>query len=103
MAATVSPEAQKEADDIFKTRCTPCHGAAGKGDGVAAASLNPKPRDYTSREWQASVTDADIERVIVQGGAAVGKSPLMVPNLDLATKPEVVAALRAKIRAFATQ
>ena len=25
-----------------------CHGASGKGDGVAAAALNPKPADWTS-------------------------------------------------------
>jgi mono/diheme cytochrome c family protein len=33
---------------IFKANCTFCHGAAGKGDGAAGASMNPKPRDLTS-------------------------------------------------------
>ena len=28
--------------------CAPCHGQDGKGDGPAAASLNPKPRDFHS-------------------------------------------------------
>jgi len=98
---TISAAAQAEGDEIFKVRCSVCHGLTGKGDGMAAAALNPKPRDYTSAEWQASVTDADIEKIIVQGGAAVGKSSLMAPNPDLATKPDVVAALRVKIRSFA--
>lgn len=33
-------------ESIFKMDCAPCHGLDGKGDGPAAASLNPKPRDY---------------------------------------------------------
>jgi mono/diheme cytochrome c family protein len=31
-----------------ETNCVTCHGASGKGDGVAAAALNPKPADWTS-------------------------------------------------------
>jgi mono/diheme cytochrome c family protein len=31
-----------------QTNCVTCHGASGKGDGVAAAALNPKPADWTS-------------------------------------------------------
>jgi mono/diheme cytochrome c family protein len=30
------------------TNCVTCHGAGGKGDGVAAAALTPKPADWTS-------------------------------------------------------
>ena len=39
--------------------------------------------------------------VIVEGGPAIGKSPLMAPNADLKDKPEVVKALVAKVRSFA--
>jgi mono/diheme cytochrome c family protein len=34
---------------IFNTTCVSCHGADGKGDGVAGATLNPKPRNFTSQ------------------------------------------------------
>ena len=77
-----------------------CHGAGGKGDGQAAAALNPKPRNYTDKAWQATVPDAEIEKAILEGGAAVGKSNLMPPNPDLKDKPDVVRALRAKVRSF---
>src|SRR5690349_8195591 len=30
----------------FSTTCASCHGADGKGDGVAGATLNPKPRNF---------------------------------------------------------
>jgi hypothetical protein len=36
----------------------------------------------------------------VYGGAAVGRSPAMVGNPDLADKPDVVSALRAMVREF---
>ncbi|MBI4817927.1 MAG: c-type cytochrome [Deltaproteobacteria bacterium] len=87
-----------EADMIFNTRCATCHGPQGKGDGAAAAALNPKPRSFADAEWQKTVTDEHIGTVIVKGGAAAGKSPLMAPNPDLEAKPEVVKALVARVR-----
>lgn len=82
----------------FEQRCTPCHGATGNGDGPASASLTPKPRNYTDKEWQASVNDEYIEKIIKFGGAAVNKSPAMPSNPDL--DPATVAALRDIVRAF---
>jgi mono/diheme cytochrome c family protein len=38
---------------LAETNCISCHGASGKGDGVAAAALNPKPADWTSPKVQA--------------------------------------------------
>jgi mono/diheme cytochrome c family protein len=89
------------ADLIFSTRCATCHGQDGKGDGPAAQALNPKPRNYSDPEWQKSVTDAQIKKTIVEGGAAVGKSPLMAPNADLADKPVVLDELVKIVRGFA--
>ena len=90
----------QSAENIFATRCATCHGQDGKGAGPASAALNPKPRDYTNQEWQKSVTDDHIKKTIVEGGASVGKSPLMVPNPDLANQPEVVDGLVHIIRNF---
>lgn len=96
----VSAEAQKEADTVYTTLCSTCHGMNGSGDGPAAAAFNPKPANYASAEFQKSVTDEEIARAIVEGGPAVGKSPLMPPNPQLKSKPEVVQALVNKVRAF---
>lgn len=57
--------------------CVVCHGESGKGDGVGAAALDPKPRNYTDAAWQASVTDKHIKDVIMKGGAANGLSEAM--------------------------
>jgi cytochrome c551/c552 len=91
----------EEAKNLFQMRCAICHGQSGKGDGPGAASLDPKPRDYTNKEWQASVTDEDLRKIIVGGGQSVGKSPIMPPNPDLGQKPEVLSGIIAIIRGFA--
>jgi len=97
-AEQIPPAATQEAQQIFNSRCTMCHGAAGKGDGPAAAALKPQPRDLSDPAWQKSVTDQQIEQIIVGGGPAVGKSPLMPANADLRTKPDVVRALVVLVR-----
>ncbi len=101
--AAAAGDAAAEAKSLFKTRCVICHGENGKGDGPTAAALNPKPRNYTDAAWQKSVTDADLAKIIVEGGQAVGKSPLMPANPDLKAKPEVVNELVKIIRSFAPQ
>jgi mono/diheme cytochrome c family protein len=56
----------KDAQVLYKTYCTPCHGNKGKGDGPAAASLNPKPADHTSALVQ-SETDGSLFWRISEG------------------------------------
>jgi cytochrome c553 len=94
--ATISPEAR----EAFNTRCASCHGTEGKGNGPAAAALNPKPRDYTDKNWQKSVTDEQIKKTITMGGAAVGKSPIMPASPDLESNPQMLDGLVAIIRQF---
>jgi len=102
-AESLPPAAVKEAQEIYATRCNMCHGPAGKGDGPAGAALSPKPRDLGDPTWQKSVTDEHIEKIILSGGPAVGKSPLMPANPDLSGKPDVIKALRAMVRGFGGQ
>ncbi len=99
-AAPAPADPAAEARKIFDTRCAACHGKSGTGNGAAAVNLPVKPRNYTDAAWQASVKDDYLMKVIVEGGASVGKSPLMAPNLDLEGKPKVVAELVKIVRAF---
>lgn len=99
--AVVDPAvARAEAEKIFAERCATCHGTQGAGDGPASAGLVPKPRNLQDPAWQQTVSDAHIEKIVQYGGAAVGRSPAMPGNPDLMSRPEVVAALRAQIRAL---
>jgi mono/diheme cytochrome c family protein len=97
-AAAPSAGAVEEAKQIFSTRCFTCHGSEGAGDGPGSVALTPKPRNFQDGAWQDSVTDEHIEKIIMYGGAAVGRSPTMPGNPDLMSKPEVVRALVAHVR-----
>ena len=57
--------------------CASCHGPLGKGDGPAAAALDPKPRDLSDAKYVSTISDEQIFKTVKEGGAAVGKSPLM--------------------------
>jgi mono/diheme cytochrome c family protein len=63
--------------ETFQTTCAACHGAEGKGDGVAAAALDPKPRNLSDAAIVSALTDEHLYKVISEGGAAVGLSPMM--------------------------
>lgn len=95
-----SAQAVAEASQIFANRCTPCHGSTGGGDGPASQSLNPHPRNFHDKAWQAQVADEHLEKIVQYGGAAVGKSPAMPANPDLQSKPQVIQALIQKVRSF---
>src|ERR671937_901010 len=69
----------EEGKKVYMQFCASCHGQSGKGDGPAAAALNPKPRDHTDRQYMSSLSDDQLFKVIKEGGASVGKSPLMPP------------------------
>jgi len=61
----------------YDANCTGCHGATGKGDGVAAAALNPKPQDHTDGKMMNALSDKYLFDIIKDGGAAVKKSKIM--------------------------
>jgi mono/diheme cytochrome c family protein len=97
-SVTISDGARAEAESIYGERCVACHGDSGDGNGPGAANLNPKPENFHNRNWQHATSDAQIAKAIVYGGQSVGLSASMAPNPDLASKPEVVAALVERIR-----
>ena len=70
----------------------------GGGDGPAAGVLNPKPRDHINKEYMSQMSDDDLLKVIKNGGASIGKSPLMPPwgaSLKDDQINDVIAYIRA--------
>jgi len=49
----------EQGEKIAQINCVSCHGAKGKGDGVAAVALNPKPADWTAGHVQ-NETDGEL-------------------------------------------
>lgn len=74
-----------EGEGVYKANCAACHGATGKGDGPAAGVLKPPPRDHTDRAYMDTLTDDDLKKVIVMGGAIKGR-PLMPSHPQLRGK-----------------
>lgn len=89
--ADLQPEAPRGAV-IYAQHCAVCHGPDGRGNGPAAPSLIPRPRDFTSGQFKYKSTpadeppsDADLMRV-VSGGLAASAMPYfhdVLPPADL--------------------
>jgi len=88
----------------FTANCASCHGETGKGDGPVGAALDPRPRDFSAGAFKFDTdgdgkpgTDADLTKVIRNGGAAFGGSPLMAPwpTLSDAEVSNVIAYIRS--------
>jgi mono/diheme cytochrome c family protein len=67
-----SPEPGASADGprgqlVYETRCAPCHGAGGGGDGPAAAALDPKPRNFHDPAFWKGRTREQLRLVVEQG------------------------------------
>ena len=87
----------EEGKKVYMQFCSSCHGQSGKGDGPAAAALNPKPRDHTDKEYMSKLSDDDIFKVVKNGGASVGKSPLM-PAWGATLKDDQIQDVVAYVR-----
>ncbi|PJZ69750.1 cytochrome C [Leptospira perolatii] len=68
VSAELSPELTK-GKEIFMQNCASCHGEKGAGDGAAAASLNPKPRNYKApaSQWKNGPTEAGVLKTLNNG------------------------------------
>lgn len=70
----MDPAAHDLGKVVYVSRCAPCHGESGRGDGPNAFFLDPKPRDFTTGVYKFRTTesgsiptDADLERTITAG------------------------------------
>lgn len=82
--APAAPTGNRRGDPVagallYATYCASCHGPEGKGDGPVAATLNPRPANHADPVYMGSLSEEHLYKVISQGGASVGKSPLMAP------------------------
>jgi cytochrome c oxidase cbb3-type subunit 3 len=63
--------------NLYRLHCAACHGSTGQGDGVMAASMQPKPGPVRSAALLIARTDADLHALIHDGGPALQKSETM--------------------------
>jgi|GEM_PF-1690173 len=84
---TKYPSLNLPASELFRLHCSACHGD-GSGNGHVAPTLRVRPRNLKRPEWQSSVGDQHIIRVIRDGGVAMNLSPEMPAFRDKLTYQE---------------
>jgi DMSO reductase family type II enzyme heme b subunit len=88
--------------------CSECHGLQGKGDGSAAATMLPRPRDFTQARYQIRTTpsgglptDADMHRILEQG--MPGTAMPGWPTLSKGERENVIAYIKTFSRFFQSE
>lgn len=101
-AQTGSPPPATAADTLYNAKCALCHGAAGDGNGAAAAYLVTRPRDFRQGRFKVRTTetghlptDEDLKRTIREGMHSTSM-PAWQPFLSDAD----VTALVVKVKSF---
>ncbi len=96
-AAAKPDAAVQRGQQIFGQYCTPCHGPAGKGDGVSGQNLPIRPQDLTVGAQLNPLPDSFLFNIIANSGQSVGLSPLMpsfTPYLSDVQIHEVIRYVR---------
>ena len=86
---------------VFAAYCASCHGDSGQGDGPMAPRLmrdfGVRPANLSLPSWQKSRSDAELVRIIRQGGKAIHR-PAFMPawssTLDTQQTRDLVAFIR---------
>ncbi len=89
----------QDAKELYVKTCNMCHGPTGKGDGPAGKMLKPPPADFAA--VLKGKADADISKIIKEGGKAVGKSPAM-PAFGTRLKDDQIQGLVEYIKGLAS-
>jgi cytochrome c oxidase cbb3-type subunit 2 len=85
-SASTALAAAPDGKQLYVAHCAPCHGDDGKGDGLGAAYVTPKPRDFTKGLFKIRSTpsgelptDEDLLQVITRGmpGSAMTGAPFL--------------------------
>jgi mono/diheme cytochrome c family protein len=70
---TPNPKLLARGETLFKQHCTSCHGDTGRGDGPAAGTMNPRPRNFTQpNSWTHGYRMTDIYATISAGSKGTG-------------------------------
>lgn len=85
-------------EQLYRLHCSGCHGD-GSGNGHIAPTLPVRPRNLKFREWQDSVTDQHIFRIIRDGGTAVRLNESM-PAFSTKLEQAEIEALVRHVRAL---
>lgn len=92
---TLPVVAQEPGEILFQKHCQTCHGQQGRGDGPAAAALDPAPRDLTQRPYRFGCGPGAIVRTLRTGVEGSG-----MPSFDGVLTPDEMWALAGYVRSL---
>lgn len=96
LAATPSRVSAQDGAAAYEKSCAMCHGGEGKGDGPAAAAMDPAPPDLTNADGTGKLTDEQLSEVIENGKGSM-------PGFGAMLKPEEAKALAAYVRSLSAE
>ena len=82
-----------QGETVYETRCAPCHGSDGGGNGPAAAALVPKPRNLRDPTFWSGRTAQQLRLVVRDGRPGTMMAPFAGVLTD-AQIDDVVAYLQ---------
>lgn len=91
---------EKRGRALYEYYCALCHGKKGDADGFNATNLKTPPTRHTDPILMGTLSDAQVQRIIKEGGQAVGRSAQMPPWGGV-LKGQEIADLTAFLRTLA--
>lgn len=70
-----TPAMLAEGKKNYLTYCVSCHGTEGKGDGPAADSLNPKPRNFSKEQFKFGTKPEEVFKTLSNGSPGTAMAP----------------------------
>ncbi|MGC8653814.1 MAG: c-type cytochrome [Candidatus Kryptoniota bacterium] len=88
-----TPEMINRGKTLFVTNCATCHGSNGEGDGPAAATLNPRPRNFHQQtNWVNGPTLSGMFKTLTQG--IPGSAMVSYSVLPVSDRIDLIAYIR---------
>lgn len=92
-----TPELVSRGQVVFSQNCVVCHGDHGQGDGPAAGSMDPKPRNLVKDKFKAGDSPKQIFNTITNGLYGTSMPPFeYLSEQDRAALAYYVESLRKK-------
>lgn len=78
----------------YDTYCAQCHGMQRNGKGVNSETMSTAPRDHSDPKGMGDIPEAEMLKVIKEGGLSVNKSALMPAWGSVLSDAEIEAMVK---------
>jgi len=89
MPVFATDDVNESAAKNYRHYCMQCHGISGHGSGINSRDMAVPARNHSNGKYMQARSDADLFKVIKEGGVSINKSALMPPWKSLLTDAEI--------------